>query len=398
MIAVSGNVVSGDVVSGDVVSDDMVSGDVVSGNVVSGDSLSEALGETAFHEQSDLTALPAELMLKILGSLSKKDWLALARTCRRLSESLVVPELVKFEVTQGQYFGLFWACTANKPAILTHHIALDPAVVDRHFARKFDDEKTRYPWGFGMTPLTVAIAAGCKSMVRDLLASGADPNRFDLQPPHWREVVWNPINWAVSLENESSVAMIQILAGHGADMNQAPRDLTSGVSEYPWEYICAPIFKLLRLDKPHLPLCEEGDSLPIGEQFNKDLRGQQELRHRKLVALLEGGADPNARYGQSPMTPTVFLLTNLSNWEPSYYSPDTPLYGHDAEAQANIVNGIVIAFLSTLRHFGAEIYAPGSKHLDQELAENSETPLAIACRLPTCHKPVVHWVHNHIEE
>ncbi|KAI0466275.1 hypothetical protein F4859DRAFT_519294 [Xylaria cf. heliscus] len=369
----------------------------------------ETLDKMATHAPAGLATIPAEIVLNILGHLKKKrDWLGLARTCRRVS-GFVVAELDKYNVEDGQYYALWYACVTSKPTILLRQIAQDAAVVNRCFTKEFRRERVKrvklhskwrfYPdnnvFGKGMTPLAVAIVAGSDAIIQLLLANGADPNRPDLSPAFSNWVPWHPIHWAVASKHESSVATIKMLAEYSADMNQAPQGFIDGVSEYPKGMRCAPIFSLLMLQKPLWD--SRGKRQTSCEEFNHDLRQLQGLRLRQLEALLQCGADPNVRYDWDFVTPVFFLLSNLATYNPSFYFEKSVTLSHEEDAQANVVNEIATLFLDMLRDFGADIHGLGNTYfyrntwLRKIATEYRETPLHAACRLKDRHKPIIDW-------
>ncbi|KAI1164655.1 hypothetical protein F5B18DRAFT_242700 [Nemania serpens] len=356
----------------------------------------EGLSKMAIHEPATLAALPPELVLAILGLMKrKKDWLALARTCRRVS-NIVVSELDKYNATKGKHYALWYACVASKPDILLRHISHDATLVDRYFTRSFRHKSTNSCFGLDMTPLVVAITAGRADIVRRLLANGADANRPDHRPVLGNVVLWYPINWAVTSTHDGSVSVIEMLKAHSADMNQAPKDFLEGVPECPRGMRCAPIFRLLLLEKPRPWPSRHGRPTSC-ETFNDDLRRLQDLRRRQLLALLQGGVDPNKRYDSDLVTPIFFLLTCLSTYTPSFYFEDRLMLSQEGDAQANLVNDIVTSFLDVLRDFGADISALGHIYFYREpvarriSAAYPETPLHATCRLNDRHRPVLNW-------
>ncbi|KAI0449660.1 hypothetical protein F5B21DRAFT_34723 [Xylaria acuta] len=370
----------------------------------------ENLNRMATHEPASLATIPAEVVLNILGYLGmKKDWLGLARTCRRVSD-FVVAELDKYSVEDGDYYALWYACVASKPAILLRHIALDAAVVNRHFTKYFQCERVRrvklrskwrfYPdlrrFGKGMTPLAVAVVAGSDAIVKLLLAHGADPNLPDLYPAFLNTTPWYPIHWAVASKHESSVAAIRMLGAYSANMDQAPEDYDQkDTSEYPKSMKCAPIFITLMLQKPQWD--PRGKRQTSCEEFNDDLRQLQGLRLRQLEALLQCGADPNVRHHRDRVTPVFFLLSSLATYNPSFYFEKSVTLSHEEDGQASVVNEIAASFLDMLRDFGADIHGLGNNyfHLDTlgrlGPATSLETALHAACRLKDRHKPIIDW-------
>ncbi|KAI0440829.1 hypothetical protein F4803DRAFT_525954 [Xylaria telfairii] len=363
------------------------------------------------HEPGSLATIPAEIVLSILGSLKKKkDWLSLARTCRRVS-SFVVAELDKYNVEHGQNYALWYACVTNKPTILLHQIHQDAAVVNRHFLKDFerrrvkrvvvpsnwrlDPDCTRF--GGGQSPLSVAIIAGSGTIIQLLLANGADPNRRDTAPVFLHVIPWYPIDWAVASKHESSVATIEMLAAHSANMNQVSEHFIQDASDKPIRTKQAPIFHLLRLQKP---IWNSQDNRQTScEVFNDDLRQLQGLRLRQLKALLQCGADPNITYECDRVTPVFSLLSNLAIYSPSFYFDKSVMLSHEEDAQADVVNEIVTSFLDMLRDFGANIrrlgntyFTYGYEKIDYRIFSLlPETPLHAACKLHDRHKPIIDW-------
>ncbi|KAI1748864.1 hypothetical protein F4782DRAFT_339705 [Xylaria castorea] len=368
----------------------------------------EELSSLTAHEPASLVTVPAEIVINILGYLgAKKDWLCLAGTCQRVS-NFVVAELDKYSVEDGDYYAVWYACVANKPAILLRHIALDATVVNRHFTRNFQRERLRrvkfrskwrfYPqlrvFGKGMTPLAVAIVAGSEAIAQVLLVNGADPNRQDLRSIS-NSIPWHPIHWAVASKHESSVATIRMLGVHSANMNQVPEASMNGIFEYQKYIGCAPIFSLLMLQKPQWD--SGGKRQTNCEEFNNDLRQLQGLRLRQLEALLQCGADPNVRNELDAVTPVFFLLSNLAIYNPSFYFEKSVTLSHEEDEQANVINEIATSFLDVLRDFGADICELGRSYFYHEILDSRiyvvspETPLHTACRLKDRHKPIIDW-------
>lgn len=369
----------------------------------------EKSNKMATHEPGSLATIPAEMVLNILGYLKKKkDWLSLAIICRRVS-SFVVAELDKYNVEHGQNYALWYACVTNKPTILLRQITQDAAVVNRRFSRDFRRRRVKrvvihsnwrfdpdcHVFGGGMTPLAVAIVAGSDTIIQLLLANGADPNRRDSNPVFQNEMPWYPIDWAVASKHESSVATIEMLAAHSANMNQVSERYIAGASENSKRTKHAPIFNLLRLQKP---LWNSRDDRQTScEVFNDDLRQLQGLRLRQLKALLQCGADPNIRYGWDRVTPVFFLLSNLAMYNPSFYFDKSVTLSHEEDGQADVMNEIVTSFLDMLRDFGADMRRLGSICFYYEIIDRRifsglpETPLHVACKLNDRHKPIIDW-------
>ncbi|KAI0533363.1 hypothetical protein GGR58DRAFT_487024 [Xylaria digitata] len=355
------------------------------------------LAKMTIYEPASLSTLPPEIILYILGSLDmKNDWFSLAVTCRRVS-IVVIPELDKYNATQGENYAFWYACVSNNPAMLLRHISMDATVVNRHLTSNFSHPKTKSIFGRAMSPLAVAIKAGQSGIVQLLLANGADANLPDRAPAMMNLVLWYPINWAVASRHEGSVAIIGMLKDHSANLNQVPKDWSRGVVyEYPKGMKCAPIFRLLLLDKPRQN-SRRSAQLTSCEMYNDDFKKIQDLRLRQLKALLEGGADPNKRYDWDYVTPVFFLLTSLANYTPGFYFPDRLMLSHEMEAQASMVNDIVTSFLNTLRDFGADLHGLGNTYFyNEKLAREvsvqfPETPLHTVCRLNDRHKPLIYW-------
>ncbi|TGJ84143.1 hypothetical protein E0Z10_g4625 [Xylaria hypoxylon] len=357
--------------------------------------LCKHLAKMAMHEPTSLSVLPAELILDILGSLDmKRDWFSLARTCRRVS-NVVVAELGKYNANEGNNYAFWYACVANKPTILLRHISLDVTVVNRHFTCNFMNPRIKFAFGQFMSPLAVAIRAGRGGIVRLLLANGADANLPDREPASKQCVLCYPINWAVDSKHDSSVAIIKMLKDHSADLNQVPKDWGKRRDEYPKRMKCAPIFRLLMLDKP--PRRPHSSQPTSCEMYDNDFKKIQDLRLLQLIALLEGGADPNKRWDWDFVTPVFFLLASLAAYTPSFYFPNRLMLSHEEAAQASMVNDIVASFLDTLRDFGAHVHGLGNTYFYNEeearaiSAAYPETPLHAVCRLKDRHKPLIYW-------
>ncbi|GAP84425.1 putative ankyrin repeat-containing protein [Rosellinia necatrix] len=356
--------------------------------------LCKKLRQMTLDEPASLATLPPEIVLNILGSLDTRDWFSLARTCRRLS-IVAVAELDKYNAEEGEYYAVWYACVANKPAILLHQIAHDVTIVNRYFTSNFSNKRVDFRFGRDMTPLAVSILAARDAIVRILLANGADPNLPDRKPILGNEVLWYPINWAVIPKRKSSVPIIKLLSGHGADMNQVPKIYAERVSGYPKGLRCPPIFRLLTLEKPRFHSVHGKPT--TCETFNRDLCKIQDLRLRQLIALLQSGANPNQQYDRDLVTPIFFLLTSLATYTPSFYFENRLILSHEGDAQADIINEIVVSFLDTLHRFGADIYGLGNTYvyprplIGDKPFDNTETPLHAACRLNDRHKPIISW-------
>ncbi|KAI0188123.1 ankyrin repeat-containing domain protein [Xylaria flabelliformis] len=349
-------------------------------------------------EPANLGNAPAEIIINILDYLeAKKDWLCIARSCRRLS-NFIVPELDKYTVGNGGYYAVWYACVANKPAILLRHIALDATVVNRYFTKDFcchgmsriNGESSK-----GKVPLAVAIIAGSEAIVQLLLVNGADPNRPDLTTLtpfslDWdleldrNPTPWRPIQWAVMSRHESSVAIIKMLGAHSVNTNQAPGGCMADRADSH-----APIFILLRLQKPKCGWSRDKQQTSC-EEFNDDLRRLRDLRLRQLEALLQHGADPNIRYGSGPLTPIFFFLDSLAFYRPSFYFDNALALSQEKDAQADIVNEIATSVLDMLLNFGANIYELGVSTF-MRLRLFRETPIHLACRMKDQNKPIIDW-------
>ncbi|TRX91579.1 hypothetical protein FHL15_007584 [Xylaria flabelliformis] len=355
--------------------------------------LCEELNSMTMQEPASFATAPAEIVINILNYLvAKRDWLCIARSCRRLSK-FIVAELDKYTVGDGDYYAVWYACVTNKPIILLRHIAFDAAIVNRHFTKDFRRKGTRRmrcdsewrtnhaktSFGKDMTPLAVAIIASSEAIVQLLLANGADPNRPGLTSSLDRRP-WRPIHWAVASKHESSVAIIKMLGAHSVNTNLPPKDYT----ENELLYEPFPIFMLLVLQKPQW---NPRDLRRTNcEEFNGDLWQLQDLRFRQLEAILQCGADPNIRFDS--VTPVFFFLYHLSIYSPSFYFDRNMALSHEEDAQATMVNEIATLFLDMLRDFGADIFEIGETY---HLGSQPVTPLHAACMLKDRHKPIIDW-------
>jgi ankyrin repeat protein len=370
------------------------------------ENLDERLGQLSLQEIGSLASpvnlpyLPPEVLLEVLKWLEKRDWLSLARSCRRLSH-ISVPELDKYSMEKGKNhrYALWYACVANKPDVLLRQIALDPKVIHGYFTRHFAHKILTCAFGRNMTPLAVAIAVGNGAIVKLLLAHGADPNRLDRCPVLDNQVLYHPINWAATSPHESSVPIIRMLRDYSADMDQLPKAVTGGASARTRDVRCAPIFRILTLEKPLLHPSRQMWTTNC-EMYNNDLQALQGLRLRQLATLLACGADPDQRYGGDGETPIFFLLANLAHYTPSFYFSDRLILSHEADAQADLINEIVVSFLDTLCQFGANLELLGNMYCPSDAAHaryavHPETPLHAACRLNDRHKPIIRWFLDH---
>ncbi|KAI0505608.1 ankyrin repeat-containing domain protein [Xylaria bambusicola] len=335
-----------------------------------------------------ITSVPPEVILDILSHLKKKrDWFALARTCRHASV-VIVPELDKFNSDEGLDYAFWYSCVASNFAILEPYIARDRAVVNRHFTRDFTNKRMKFPCGKGMTPLAVAILSGRDLVVQLLLRNGADPNLPDRAPMSPNSVIWYPINWAVASKHESSIAIIKMLKDYSANINQEPGSWspTEGIDESPVEWHrgmkCAPIFRLLLLEKPHRSSSLRKQQTSC-EMYNKDFKTIQDIRLRQLRALLECGANTSLREEEGGSTPVDYLLQSVMFYQPCFYFSDKLMLSHEEEEQARLVNNIVISFLETLREFGVDTTT--------QLDSFGYTLLHVVCTLTDRHKPLIHW-------
>ncbi|KAI0204354.1 ankyrin repeat-containing domain protein [Astrocystis sublimbata] len=366
---------------------------------------------------ADLVTCPAEIVLNILVYLtSKKDWLALARICRRISHS-VVPELRLSSIQDDTSYALWYACAYNRPDILQIQIAMDPTVVGRHFMTSFRPQRAKQAqsqtqWEFcpkfkalgqNMSPLSLAIVTDSAAAVQLLLDNGANPTHPDLWPPFRRwgskefynlpthdnsiELIkkWFPIHWAVEATHEGSVAIIQML---GAKYSES-YDKVKSVLDIHGSHWRIPVIKLLELQKPRRAPAPGQTSC---EGFNNDFRRLQDLRLRQLKALLQyPDVDPNLTMNkENSITPISFILSTLNGYKPSFYFEDNLILSHEEDVQADIVNEIAISFLEVLRDFGADIRRLGPP-LNSSDSADFETPLHSACKLKERHRPIFLW-------
>ncbi|KAI0412503.1 hypothetical protein F5X98DRAFT_354684 [Xylaria grammica] len=254
-----------------------------------------------------------------------------------------------------------------------------------------------------MSPLSVAIVAARSDVVELLLANGADANLAGLVPisadsAAGNHMLWYPIHWAVASKHKNSVAIIKILGDHSANLNRAPEECSETKHRhYPQVMKCAPIFRLLMLDKPRRTP-EYSEQVTSCEMYNEHFEKLQHLRLRQLKALLEGGANPNQPHGGEFLTPVFFLLTRLAAYTPNFYFSNRLMLSHEEEAQASMVNDIVASLLDILRDFGANIYGLGNTYTLNQFgmphrttAAALETPLHAVCRLNDRHKPLIDW-------
>ncbi|RWA09880.1 hypothetical protein EKO27_g5221 [Xylaria grammica] len=358
---------------------------------------------TMTRRPANLSHLPPELILMILNALKRRrDWYFLARTCRYIAH-IVVPELDKSNTREHYNYALWYACVVNNPTILLRQISLDATVVNRHFVRNFVHRRVKYAYGQSMSPLSVAIVAARSDMVELLLANGADANLAGLVPisadsAAGNHMLWYPIHWAVASKHKNSVAIIKILGDHSANLNRVPEECSETKHRhYPQVMKCAPIFRLLMLDKPRCTP-EYSEQVTSCEMYNEHFEKLQRLRLRQLKALLEGGANPNKPHGGEFLTPVFFLLTRLAAYTPNFYFSNRLMLSHEEEAQASMVNDIVASLLDTLRDFGANIHGLGNTYTLNQFgmphrttAAALETPLHAVCRLNDRHKPLIDW-------
>ncbi|KAI1432783.1 hypothetical protein GGR50DRAFT_562349 [Xylaria sp. CBS 124048] len=348
---------------------------------------------------ASLKTTPVELLIQILGHLdNKRDWAALARTCRRISH-ITVPELDKYNFKHGKNYALWYACAKDKRTILNRILALDPTYVNQYFRASFRHEHLNKVFGNNMTPLSVAIVAGHHRIVRSLLEKGADPNLCDRKPVMGNRVCRYPIHWAAASTHVSSVHIIDALGSYSADMNKKPWAKSGPDVFRPKGMLCAPIFQVLLLDKPvrhHLLR----DAPSSAEQFDADLQTLHALRLEQLRMLLTHGADPNARYSWDSVTPVFFLLDSLDNYRPSFYFSDFQSSQPEKDAQVAIINKITMSFLDLLYAKGADIEALGHAVFIGDTArliahDFPEMPLHVACRLDDEYRPIIQWFLDH---
>lgn len=359
---------------------------------IDGGSLCDDRNKMTLRAPTGFAIAPPEIILDILGYLNeKKDWFSLARTCRHVSV-VILAELDKYMSLEGHGYAFRLAIVTNNTTMLLHQIACDPAIVNRHFTHDFSVNIKRIDYSSSryMSPLAVAIDAGRNGIVQLLLHHGADPNLPDNAPTTWEEVCWYPIHWAVESKLDSSVAVIRMLKDYAADMNQLPKCEENALVEPSDSLVHAPIFRTLRLDQPHRILTPS-ERLTSCDTYNDDFKKAQALRLHQLRALLECGANPNIRFGWGLVTPIFSLLSHLASYRPAFYFSDKLMLSHEIEAQATLVNNIVISFLDTLREFGADIRASGDVFYRDTSSGYHQTPLHAVCRLKDQHKPLIYW-------
>lgn len=364
-------------------------------------------------EPVGLASMPPEVMLEIISYLPRRrDWLSLARSCQHVS-SIVTAELTKYSltVTGDRSYSCWYACVHANLDLLRRHLAHDPNVVHYLFPRETFQSMTGHrdsgdgfrlvrssnkwkPDGNEMTPLAIAVIAGNYTVVQELLAKGANPNRTGAEPSS-TGLLRYPIHWAVCSRKSNSIAIIKALGKYSANLNTEHRDLDIGMGiGQMWRgESCAPIFLLLMLQKPRART--QGQT--TCEMFNHDFQQLQKFRLQQLTALLKSGADPNIKYPETDMTPVLFLLSSLNEYSPSFYFSSILQTREEEREQSEIVSDTVISFLETLHSFGSDLNKSGDtftyrsspttymyrvpEEFDRNIFLRGRTPLLMACRL-----------------
>ncbi|KAI0809993.1 hypothetical protein GGR55DRAFT_148483 [Xylaria sp. FL0064] len=367
------------------------------------DDVNKTLGEMGIQESPGLSMLPPEILLDILGELpSKRDWLALAKTCRRVS-GVAAAELRKYSLGEGRDCAFWHACVTGKTDMVQRHIAHDATVVNQQLRPSYNGRGrigSQLDWL--VTPLAVAIIAGRDEIVQQLLDNGADANLPDetITLSEYR-VPRYPLLWAVISKHKRSVAIIKMLTDHSADVNWLPdswdRKIASLGHNCPRYELCVVIFQVLQLEQPSRSSMRSTRRLTSCEQYNRDFKKIQTLRLRQLKALLQAGANPNTPHHWEAMTPIFFLLDSVASYEPSFYFSDSLIVSDEEEAQAAMLNDIAISFLDVLRDYGADVRRLGNTFFYRSKMGRMfslayrETPLHAACRLKDRHKPLIYW-------
>ncbi|KAI1314113.1 hypothetical protein F5Y03DRAFT_3790 [Xylaria venustula] len=364
------------------------------------DDIEDKLSKMTIQEPASLPRLPPEITLHILRYLRwKRDWSALARTCRRVS-NVVSAELEKCCMGEYRDFSLWHACVADNHGLLLRHLSHDATIVNHTFTvypTIFRDS----PFGLGMSPLSAAVLVGRDDTVRLLLENNANPNLPDSEPGLYSNSLPYPINWAVRSKHKSSVAIISTLKQYSADMNQVPKDrgdgnFLDGYHHRSLKY--APIFEVLRLDMP-VGNAYLKTATTNCKQFNHDFKKIQTLRLRQLKTLLLCGANPNA-IGNS-MTPIFFLLDRIAQYIPTFYFSNDLITSDEADEQASLVNDVALSLFDILLAHGADIHAFGiTNFYKQQMGSRIshtyvESPLHAACRLKDRHRLLIDWFLFH---
>jgi len=361
----------------------------------------------------NVDTLPTELLLNILGNLRRKrDWLALGRTCRRLS-SVAIPELDKYNAGEGNNFALWYACRRNSVHVFNHLVGLDSQTqnwINRHFTVSFYC-RSRGAWlGKGMTPLNVAILGDKGEIMAVLLAFGADPNIPDNVALLTRPARWYPINYAVARATMESVVILRFLLKAGANPNQEPIVSTPVIMQSERQptisrdgveslgFQCAPIFRVLDVQEAVIRQSFRARQGTESDTYDSHLEAALDMRNRQLEILLEAGADPTLRHKLCQSQPLFYLLSRLDRYMPTFfYSPNAQTID-DINNQCRKVNKKVMSFLSTLRNYvdinelDMPIYSmPRCRERRHGIDLIPVTPLHFACELPDRHKPIVHW-------
>ncbi|KAI1349161.1 ankyrin repeat-containing domain protein [Xylaria sp. FL0043] len=369
----------------------------------SSDDVSKTLDDMNIQVSTGLSMLPPEILVDILGELPKKrDWLALAKTCRGVS-GVAAAELRKYSLGEGRDCAFWHACVTGKADLVQRHIAHDATVVNQQLRPSYNVRGrigSQLDWL--ITPLAVAIIAGKDDIVQQLLDNGADANLPDETITLSEYLVPRyPLLWAVISKHKRSVAIIKMLTDHSADVNRLPdswdRKIASLDHNYPRYELCVVIFQVLQLEQPSRSSMRCTRRLTSCEQYNRDFKKIQNLRLRQLKALLCAGANPNTPHNWEAVTPIFFLLDSVASYEPSFYFSDSLIVSDEEEVQATMLNDIAISFLDVLRDFGADVRRLGNTFFYKNKMGRTfspayrEMPLHAACRLKDRHKPLIYW-------
>ncbi|KAI0599016.1 ankyrin repeat-containing domain protein [Biscogniauxia sp. FL1348] len=348
-------------------------------------SCGEVASEGLQESQLGFSSIPVETLLHVASYLTLSETFKLAKVCRGTYECLRTV-IYKRDAGENDQYALWFACVHNRMDTLQRVLDYKTHDINRYFERDHIPKARRAMSGFGkhQTPLIVAIRTCNHCIVKALLRSGANPNIPDKMPVQSLKRCWFPVNWAMTITNESKwTRVIKMLAKENANLDQSPvissdhqqqheaesieisdssvvmiRESSQGGLRYQLRLFeeSAPIFQLLKFVTPKTTTEHENrptTALEYNEDFKVTLSGQA----RRLKLLLELGANADVRQPGLYQTPMFYLLVKLLDWEPRFYFHPSIASAQEKSQQHTVLAQAAVATLSQLRSYGADTKA-----------------------------------------